>query len=93
MLSLRHRSSPCTGSQWRECDLRRSGLVHTALHITDVLMTCDEKVAMINERLQLRRGMDLLRLDIVHAAYHIHHQRQAEGLPFIMAAEMLLVGR
>lgn len=46
-----------------------------------------------SERLQLRRGMDLLRLDIVHAAYHIHNQRQAEGLPLIMAVEKLLVGR
>jgi hypothetical protein len=46
-----------------------------------------------SERVSLRRGMDLLRQNIVTAAYSIHNQRQAEGLPLALATEKLLVGR
>ncbi|CUF97316.1 Hypothetical protein, putative [Bodo saltans] len=46
-----------------------------------------------SDRGSLRRGMDLLRQNIVSAAYSIHNQRQAEGLPLALATEKLLVGR
>jgi hypothetical protein len=46
-----------------------------------------------SERGLLRRGLDLLRQDIVSAAYNIHSQRQADGLPLALAMEKLLVGR
>lgn len=50
-------------------------------------------VAKQADRALVRRGMDLLRQDIVALAYKLHRQRQAEGLPMLVAAEKLIHGR
>lgn len=46
-----------------------------------------------SDRPSVRRGMDLLKQNIVSAAYHIHQQKQAEGLPLVVAMEKLVSGR
>ena len=45
------------------------------------------------DRAQLRKGMELLRDNIVCAAFAVHGQKQAAGLPLVLALEKLVSNR
>ena len=46
-----------------------------------------------SDRPMLRKGMELLRSNIISAAFAIHRQNQAEGLPLVLSLEKLITNR